>query len=279
MNRGSVDNFIRPLLFSHVNFINKYHGPIVVYLMSNEFSDKTEVALLTNTDDSFRIKLIIGQTFFVEDYKTKDVIDWFSLTDNVQSIEVGKNYREKIKCENSEHCDIRLKVMKEFFNYWFMDWMYKNVHQPNLVRKITENGFEKHRLPRYIFEPVRLFHENYKNTIQSRTEEAFIGPYINQFESPTYMNFYPEDKKKILLEEVQSLLEEWSNMKLKATSCYGIRTYTNNSKLQMHVDALQTHAVSAIINVDQDVEEDWMLTIADHNGLFHDISMASIALF
>lgn len=39
------------------------------------------------------------------------------------------------------------------------------------------------------------------------------------------------------------------------------RTYTNGSVLAMHVDTLQTHVVSAIINVDQDVAEPWLLKI------------------
>ena len=37
------------------------------------------------------------------------------------------------------------------------------------------------------------------------------------------------------------------------TSIYGVRKYVNNSILRMHVDTAQTHVVSAIINVDQDV--------------------------
>jgi prolyl 4-hydroxylase len=32
----------------------------------------------------------------------------------------------------------------------------------------------------------------------------------------------------------------------------------------MHVDTVNTHVVSAIINVDQDVDEDWPLLILDH---------------
>jgi hypothetical protein len=32
----------------------------------------------------------------------------------------------------------------------------------------------------------------------------------------------------------------------------------------MHVDTVNTHVVSAIINVDQQVEKDWPLLILDH---------------
>lgn len=42
------------------------------------------------------------------------------------------------------------------------------------------------------------------------------------------------------------------------------RKYTNGSVLRMHVDTVNTHVVSAIINVDQSVEKDWPLLILDH---------------
>ncbi len=41
----------------------------------------------------------------------------------------------------------------------------------------------------------------------------------------------------------------------------------------MHVDTVNTHVVSAIINVDQDVDEDWPLLILDHDGNEHNIIM------
>lgn len=57
------------------------------------------------------------------------------------------------------------------------------------------------------------------------------------------------------------------------TSIYGIRKYTNNSILRMHVDTLATHVVSAIINVDQDVVTPWKLLILDHNDEEHELEM------
>ncbi|CAN0013427.1 unnamed protein product, partial [Sphacelaria rigidula] len=46
-------------------------------------------------------------------------------------------------------------------------------------------------------------------------------------------------------------MEEWSGLKLKPTSCYGVRTYHRGSVLANHVDRLDTHVISAIINVSQ----------------------------
>jgi prolyl 4-hydroxylase len=41
----------------------------------------------------------------------------------------------------------------------------------------------------------------------------------------------------------------------------------------MHVDTVNTHVVSAIINVDQDVDEPWYLVILDHDYNEHKVEM------
>jgi len=57
------------------------------------------------------------------------------------------------------------------------------------------------------------------------------------------------------------------------SDCIGIRKYTEGSILRMHVDTVTTHVVSAIVNVDQDVDEDWKLEIVDHEGTLHEVVM------
>ncbi|CAN0548743.1 unnamed protein product [Ectocarpus sp. 8 AP-2014] len=46
-------------------------------------------------------------------------------------------------------------------------------------------------------------------------------------------------------------MEEWSGIKLKSTACYGVRHYYKGSILANHVDRVDTHVISAIINVEQ----------------------------
>jgi prolyl 4-hydroxylase len=73
----------------------------------------------------------------------------------------------------------------------------------------------------------------------------------------------------------QGTLEEWYGKgPLKLTSIYGVRKYSNDSILRMHVDTRTTHVVSAIINVDQDVDEPWLLLILDHQDQEHWLEMA-----
>jgi prolyl 4-hydroxylase len=101
--------------------------------------------------------------------------------------------------------------------------------------------------------------------------------------------------KQRLSKELLGVMEDWYGDKLELTSIYGVRKYTNESVLRMHVDTANTHVVSAIINVDQEVntpttreenrkegdgdddgggdDKDWPLVILDHNGVEHSLIM------
>jgi prolyl 4-hydroxylase len=59
---------------------------------------------------------------------------------------------------------------------------------------------------------------------------------------------------------------------LSPTSMYGIRVYKTGSILAPHVDRLPL-VTSAIINVDQDVDEDWPLEVIGHDGVAYNITM------
>lgn len=93
---------------------------------------------------------------------------------------------------------------------------------------------------------------------------------MNQNEAPTLVTHLSPELKLKLSNELLPILEDWyAKGPLTLTSIYGIRKYVNNSELKMHVDTLSTHVVSAIINVDQDVDEDWKLLILDHDENEH----------
>jgi len=59
---------------------------------------------------------------------------------------------------------------------------------------------------------------------------------------------------------------------LKESSLYGIRVYKENSILATHVDRMPLIS-SCIINVAQDVEEDWPIEVIGHDGKAHNITM------
>ena len=44
------------------------------------------------------------------------------------------------------------------------------------------------------------------------------------------------------------------------------KTLILGSSLLQHVDKLPSHIISAILQIDQKVDEDWPLTLVDHEG-------------
>ena len=66
-------------------------------------------------------------------------------------------------------------------------------------------------------------------------------------------------------------LEKWSNTSLEPTFVYGIREYKEGAVLEPHRDRKDTHIISAIINIDQDLDESWPLIIEDHFYRKHEV--------
>ena len=63
------------------------------------------------------------------------------------------------------------------------------------------------------------------------------------------------------------MLETWAQTTLQREAIrYGIRTYLRGSSLLMHVDKLPTHILSVILQIDQDVDEEWPLLLVDFEG-------------
>ena len=71
---------------------------------------------------------------------------------------------------------------------------------------------------------------------------------------------------------VRKQLEIWTNSSLATNMLtYGIRRYTRGAKLFSHVDTLPLHLISVIIQVDQKVDQDWPLTLLDHNNEYQEV--------
>lgn len=80
------------------------------------------------------------------------------------------------------------------------------------------------------------------------------------------------DLSAFISDQARQVLEQWTGQVMAGTSVYGIRVYHNNSILSPHVDRLPL-IISAIINVDQDVDEPWPLEVYDHDGVAHNVTM------
>ena len=130
---------------------------------------------------------------------------------------------------------------------------------------------------------MKLIREHWERNKDRKAQEAWPmgNTYVNHWASPTYMVSVEDQNlrgtngmglKNQIWDAAKSTIEEWTGMELKPTSMYGIRVYHNNSLLVPHVDRLPLVA-SAMINVAQDVEEDWPMEIYDHSGRAHNVTL------
>lgn len=173
---------------------------------------------------------------------------------------------DEVDCENME-----IRLVEFTHQIWHEKRMGLNFVQPQIVRPVTEAGFENRRLPDDTYAWLKEWYKEQQRVIE--IQEGGAGPCMNQHVAPTAITHLTPHYKDKLSEELQDVLEEWYGGQLLLTSIYGVRKYNNGSVLRMHVDTVDTHVVSAIINVDQEVDVDWPLKILDHDGMEHDVIM------
>ena len=147
------------------------------------------------------------------------------------------------------------------------------------MQNYTDVGFLKTRAPEKIIELATKFWE--QNHFNQDIENWPIGnTYINSWISPTYM-IKIEDRRlrgggmnlrKQIWDEAREAIEDWTGEDLSPTSLYGIRVYREGAVLLPHVDRLPLVA-SAMINIAQDVDEDWPMEIYDHDGRAHNVTL------
>ena len=78
--------------------------------------------------------------------------------------------------------------------------------------------------------------------------------------------------KQHIWNAARDTISEWTGQQLAECSLYGIRIYKEGAVLAPHVDRLPLVS-SAIINVDQDVDEPWPLEVIGHDGIAVNITM------
>eukprot|EP00602_Paraphysomonas_sp_CaronLab_P012036 CAMPEP_0185038384 /NCGR_PEP_ID=MMETSP1103-20130426/33940_1 /TAXON_ID=36769 /ORGANISM="Paraphysomonas bandaiensis, Strain Caron Lab Isolate" /LENGTH=364 /DNA_ID=CAMNT_0027576785 /DNA_START=81 /DNA_END=1175 /DNA_ORIENTATION=+ len=144
----------------------------------------------------------------------------------------------------------------------------------NVVRWFTETGFSKIQLPQALWSSIDSYYFNNRN--RTVVEQWEGGSMFNWWEARSHLVEIPFSLRELWTSEVQALVSDWINndFPLEGTSLYGIRLYENNSRLLMHGDTMATHALSVIINVDQqDLLEPWPLQIVDHSGMVHEVDL------
>ena len=122
-----------------------------------------------------------------------------------------------------------------------------------------------------MFEKIKSF---YKSNLEKNKPEFVEGGYVEIQETGEYGSDVielPDELREGIHNSLKHQLEAWSKTELIPTFVYGIRVYKKGSVLVPHRDKLKTHIISAIINVDQDVDEAWPLVIEDNYYRIHQV--------
>jgi prolyl 4-hydroxylase len=161
-----------------------------------------------------------------------------------------------------------------------LDRLEMSRRQPQSMVNYTETGFKKIRAPKPLWD---LINDYWQKNKSKRVEENWgIGNiYTNNWKSPTYMVGVENSQlrgggaslKEQIWASARTTIEEWTGMELKPTSLYGIRVYTEGAVLAPHVDRLPLVS-SCIINVAQDLDEDWILEVFDRHDRAVNVTMA-----
>ena len=152
-----------------------------------------------------------------------------------------------------------------------------NVNKLN-IPKLTPNGFALQKCPPKLW---NLISECYELLKTKEVTENFDGKdhYVPGDTSLLSFDNLPTIKK-ILHEEFLPIHKEFCGVDIEPSYIYGIRSYQKGSRLEEHVDRLETHHISSIIIVDKDLTcgcaskkyaDDWPLDIQGHDGEWYKV--------
>lgn len=271
------------LMRTTVTFSNRFDFPIMIK-WHDESKESVNHGMLQPGESSI-VHSFIGHIFSahnmsggaagpIVDYMVIDGSSYvFNAANRLEMCEVvpGKSFGTFVQGELS--CDDMYLRFTEFSNNMF--WKKRlalNFVQPQMVRAVTESGFENRQLPAETYRWLKAWYDEQQRVLEE--EEGPAGPCMNQHVAPSSITHLTAELKDRLSRELQSTLEDWyGHGELTMTSIYGVRKYINGSVLRMHVDTVNTHVVSAIINVDQQSDRDWPLLILDHDDNEHVVVM------
>jgi len=161
------------------------------------------------------------------------------------------------------------------------DRIAMSLRQPQAMVNYTDLGFKKIRAPESMFKLIKTYWDEHKHKKYQNEEQWGAGnTYTNNWIAPTHMLSVEDRKlrgggselKQKIWNEAKATLEEWTGQELRQCSLYGIRVYQEGSILATHVDRMPLVS-SAIINVDQDVDEPWPIEVISHDGRSVNVTM------
>ena len=156
----------------------------------------------------------------------------------------------------------------------------RNLVLPLILPATHSLGFIKRKMPYGLHDKlVRFYRKWYHNKRNEDEEDGF-----NYFNVKTHMislDNDPEERNQIANEIIKPVLLQWAHSNgwtnitdLDFHAFYGIREYSRGVHLENHVDRVDTHVFSAILQIAQSgVEDSWPLQVIGFDGKLVDITL------
>lgn len=155
------------------------------------------------------------------------------------------------------------------------DRFQRNRVQPSGMKNYTKLGFEIVKTPPALFQRMQDFYHSHRNKDESVEWPQVVHSYQNPWDAPTSMitiSNFDEQLYWDIFDTTEDILQEWTQQRLAPSAFWGVRVYPNNSILTTHVD-FPPRVISCIINVDQETDEQWPLTMWGHDGKEYNITL------
>lgn len=145
----------------------------------------------------------------------------------------------------------------------YMDDDYKS-HIP-MIPKLTQ-GFLKLNMTDIMRDELLPFYEKWGP--KAAKHEPIGGDYSNIHKvGMTKIDLdNHQGVRRVVVKEMQEVLQWWTQRRLKHTSTFGIRVYHRDAMLINHVDRADTHLASAVLQVGQESDEGWPLEVMLDDG-------------
>jgi hypothetical protein len=254
-------DWLRGLRKAEVGFMHFYPNPVHVQWINHEGEYKTLTTIEMGERHTFWTQSYLGHKFVLVDTVTEKSLGTYVVEQNSFFVlgDPGPQTRDM------PHVD------REVMNTFKREYM----HSLDCKRTFTKLGFNKGRLPPDLFASIEAYYYNNRDHLAIEEWHKKGGVHVNWYEVPAFMIQMPWTLKRIWQTRLKTLVEIWiGGIPLENTDIYGIRQYEDGARLISHVDRINTHAASLIINVAQGgMREPWYLEIYDHGGRLHEVEM------
>jgi len=159
----------------------------------------------------------------------------------------------------------------------------RNLILPQILPATHPLGFIKTKMPPGLHERmVRFYRKWYHLKAEEKWDKS--GTQLNYFKVKTHMISLDHDyheRDSIAGDVMNPVLLKWAHSNgwtnitgLEFTAFYGIREYSRGASLRNHVDRVDTHVFSAILQIAQTgVEDPWPLQVIGFDGVHYDITL------